>query len=358
MSLTGIRDISVIESPPRNRLAISTTVAEAREGLIKNAIELELEREGQVYFVHNRVESMETVVTNLKKLVPRARISMAHGQMDSKRIEKVMVDFMNRKSDLLVASTIIENGVDIPNANTMIVNRADMFGMSQLYQLRGRIGRSDRPAYAYLLVPSRGRMTPEARKRLATLEEFSGLGSGFRIAAMDMELRGAGDILGGRQAGQLNAIGYETYIRLLEEAVDELQGKKVEDEVACNVKLNLGSLPRSYIEETNQRLHYYKRLASARNVEAIERVRETLVDCYGRLPNEVETLCREHELRLFLSSRKVLSVDHEKRHLKIRFHPEAEVNADVVFGWVREGRDVVVSPDGVMSIPLRARTPY
>lgn len=358
LSLSGIRDISVIETPPRNRLAINTTVAEAREGLLKNAIEFELDREGQVFFIHNRVESMETVARQLKKLVPRAKIEMAHGQMDAKRIERVMLAFMKREIDILVASTIIENGVDIPNANTMLVNRADMFGMSQLYQLRGRIGRGDRPAYAYLLVPPSARMTALARKRLATLEEFSDLGSGFRIAAMDMELRGAGNLLGAEQAGHINAIGYETYIKLLNEAVEEMKGTPIEDRIHCILKLNLGSsLPKTYIEETNQRLSYYKKLAGARKQEEIERIRETLRDMFGPLPEAAELLCKEHQLRIELGEAGVLGAEREKDKLKMRFHPEANVDAQVIFDWVRTRRDVSVSPDGLITVPLEATDP-
>ncbi len=358
MALTGIRDISVIESPPSNRLAISTMVAESRESLIRNAIEFELARKGQVFFIHNRVETMDSVAANLKRIVPRAEIAMAHGQLENKRIEKVMVAFMERKVDILVASTIIENGVDIPNANTMIVNRADMFGMSQLYQLRGRIGRSDRPAYAYFLVPPRARMTPLARKRLAALEEFSDLGSGFRIAAMDMELRGAGNMLGGEQAGHIHAIGYDLYVKLLEEAVSELKGKPVKDEIRCVVNLGFGAaVPRTFIEETNQRLHYYKRLAGAREPQVIDELRQTLADCFGPLPEPVENLCLEHELRLFLASRGVVQVEREASRLKLRFHESARVNAELVLSWVSAGRDVSISPEGVLSLPLESRAP-
>jgi len=353
MSMSGIRDISVIETAPRNRLAISTTVAETRPGLIKNAIDFELQRGGQVFYIHNRIETMETLLLNLKKLVPNARLDMAHGQMDSKRIESVMLAFMRHDIDVLISSTIIENGVDIPNANTMIVNRANGFGMSQLYQLRGRIGRSDRPAFAYLLVPHKARMTDVARKRLATLEEFSYLGSGFRIAAMDMELRGAGNLLGGEQAGHINAIGYETYIKLLEEAVDELRGKKVEDLVNCLVKLNLNAgLPRTYIEEPNQRLHYYKQLSTAKTLEDVTGLFETLNDMYGLPPAPVQVLCDEHRLRIKLSARKVLGVEREGGRLKLRFHVKAEVSSELVLGWISEGRDVKISPDGMITLPL------
>ena len=358
MSMTGIRDISIIETPPRNRLAISTTVAESREGMIRNAIQFELERGGQVFFIHNRVETMETVTSNLKTLIPDAAITFAHGQMEPKQIETAMLQFMRAEVDILVASTIIENGVDIPNANTMIINRADMFGMSQLYQLRGRIGRSDRPAYAYMLVPPRARMTGLARKRLATLEEFSDLGAGFRVAAMDMELRGAGSLLGGRQAGHLDSIGYEIYIKLLEEAVRELRGQPPEDEIHCVVNLNLGeAIPRTYIEETNQRLHYYKRFAAAKTEEELEEVRETLEDCYGSLPAPVATLLLVHRLRLFLAKHRITQADRDHQEIHLRFHPTAEVNAERVLEWIQADHHIRLSPEGVLTLPTDTKKP-
>ena len=358
MSLSGIRDISVIETPPRNRLAISTTVAEAREGLIRNAIAFELERGGQVFFIHNRIETMPTVVASIVKLMPAAKVAMAHGQMESKMIERTMLDFMKREVDILVASTIIENGVDIPNANTMLINRADMFGMSQLYQLRGRIGRSDRPAYAYLLVPPSARMTTLARKRLATLEEFSDLGAGFRIAAMDMELRGAGNLLGGEQAGHINAIGYETYIKLLEEAVNELKGGDIADDIHCLVKLNLGAaIPKSYIEDTNQRLHHYKKLAAAKTEAEVDSIAETMQDMFGALPSVTEILCSEHRLRVTLAGMRILSAERERGRLHLRFHEKAEVDSAVVLRWVADDRGVRVSPEGMISVPMEDREP-
>lgn len=358
MSLSGIRDISVIETPPTNRLAVSTTVAPSKEGLIKSAIEFELSREGQVFFVHNRVETMPSVVANLQQLVPRARIAGAHGQMEAKQIEKVMVDFMDRKIDILVASTIIENGVDIPNANTMIVNRADRFGMSQLYQLRGRIGRSDRPAYAYLLVPPKAKMTVLARKRLAALEEFSDLGAGFRIASRDMELRGAGDLLGGKQAGHINSIGYDMYVKLLEEAVAELKGEKVADRVHCllNLKLDVG-IPKTYISETNQRLHFYKRLSAADQEESLDEILLTMEDCYGPAPPPLKGLLDEHRLRIWLSQHQINAVERDGQKLRIRFHPTANVNPDPILKWIAEGRGVALSPEGTLSLPTFPKEP-
>jgi transcription-repair coupling factor (superfamily II helicase) len=358
MSMSGIRDISIIETAPRNRMAINTNVVESRQGLLQSAMEAELDRGGQVYFIHNRIETMEQVAINLKKMLPDARITMAHGQMDAKQLERIMLQFMEHEIDILVASTIIENGVDIPNANTMIVNRADKFGLSQLYQLRGRIGRSDRPAYAYLLVPERARMTPLARKRLAALEEFSDLGSGFRVAAMDLELRGAGNLIGAEQAGHVNAIGYDMYIKLLEEAVAELKGEPIADRIHCNVNLNFGAaLPKAYIEETNQRLSFYKRIASATEEKTLDEQAETMEDCHGPLPEPAQLLLAENRLRIFLASRGILSADREKQEVKLRFHETAQVDAEVVMKWIQERSGVSVTPDSILTLPLESREP-
>ena len=231
MSLLGMRDMSVIETPPRDRLAINTQVVQFSEGVIKSAIELELARNGQVFFIHNRVETIETIAAHIKKIVPNARIVVAHGQMNEKEMENAVLDFVGYKFDVLVATTIIENGIDIPRANTIIINRADNYGLSQLYQLRGRVGRSNRRAYAYLLIPCELELTPIARRRLSAIREFSDLGAGFRIAALDLELRGAGNILGGQQSGQLDALGFDLYTKMLERTIQELKGEEIEDEI-------------------------------------------------------------------------------------------------------------------------------
>jgi transcription-repair coupling factor (superfamily II helicase) len=254
MSLLGMRDMSVIETPPRDRLAINTQVVQFSEGVIKSAIELELARNGQVFFIHNRVESIETIAAHIKKIVPNARIIVAHGQMNEKEMETAVLDFVEYKYDVLVATTIIENGIDIPRANTIIINRADNYGLSQLYQLRGRVGRSNRRAYAYLLIPGELELTPIAKRRLSAIREFSDLGAGFRIAALDLELRGAGNILGGQQSGQLDALGFDLYTKMLERTIQELKGEEIEEE--SSVSINLGadvSIPNDYISETAQR---------------------------------------------------------------------------------------------------------
>ena len=265
MSLVGIRDMSVIETPPRDRLAIQTQVVKFDTEVIARAIRTELERGGQVYFVHNRVESIYSMANLVDRLVPDAKIAVGHGQMGEDELEKVMVDFVAHKFDVLVATTIVENGLDIPNANTIIINRADRYGLAQLYQLRGRVGRSDRRAYAYLLIPAEQTLSPVARRRLAAIREFSDLGSGFRIAALDLEIRGAGNLLGGQQSGQIEAVGFDMYTKLLEETIRELKGEDLEDERRATVNLRLDlRIDETYVPDMNQRLMVYRRLASAR----------------------------------------------------------------------------------------------
>ena len=238
MSLVGLRDMSVIETPPKDRIAIQTVVASWDEKLIQSAIEQELERGGQIYFVHNRVDTIWEIAAKLQALVPRARIIVGHGQMSEGELEKVMLKFMHHEADILVSTTIIENGLDIPLCNTILINRADRLGLSELYQLRGRVGRSNRRAYAYLLLPAEIELTPIARRRLAALKEFSDLGAGFKIAALDLELRGAGNLLGGEQSGHIEAVGFELYTQMLDRAVREMKGEAAADEP--ETQLNLG----------------------------------------------------------------------------------------------------------------------
>ena len=266
MALSGLRDMSVIETPPRDRLAIQTVVVKFKPIVIENAINFELERGGQVYVVHNRVESIYSLANFIQKICPKARVGVGHGQMGEKELEQVMTRFMHHEFDVLVATTIIENGLDIPLANTLIVNRADRYGLSQLYQLRGRVGRSNRRAYAYLLIPSDETLTQIARRRLAAIREFSELGAGFRIAALDLELRGAGNLLGGQQHGHIEAIGFDLYCQLLERTIEELRTGEVlpEVETAINLKVDL-KIPADFIDEELQRLRIYKQIASTRN---------------------------------------------------------------------------------------------
>jgi len=261
LSFSGLRDISIIETPPRDRQAVETSVIEFSEEVVREAILYEKERGGQVYFVHNRVRSIGAFADWVRRIVPEARVVVAHGQMPERHLERAMRAFLEGEADVLLATAIIENGLDIPNANTLLVNRADHFGLAQLYQLRGRVGRSERLAFAYFLVPPGRTLTPAARARLAAIQEFCELGAGFRIAARDLEIRGAGNLLGGEQHGFLEAVGFETYCQLLEEAVAELEGRPptVQREVELRLGMDL-QLPERYLPEPLLRLSFYKRL--------------------------------------------------------------------------------------------------
>src|SRR5579875_1294517 len=313
MSLVGLRDMSVIETPPRDRMAIQTVVAKFDEKLIRSAIEVELERGGQAYFVHNRVETIYEIAAKIQELVPAARITVGHGQMSENELEKVMLSFMHHQHDVLVATTIIENGLDIPLANTIIINRADRHGLSELYQLRGRVGRSNRRAYAYLLIPPEQQLTEIARRRLAALKEFSDLGAGFKIAALDLELRGAGNMLGGEQSGHIEAIGFEMYTQMLEEAVSRLKGESREERPAVTVNLGVSlRIDETYIPEENQRLRMYKRIAGAESESVLTDVRAELEDRYGKPPESVLHLLAVGEIRLMCERLGVANLERKR----------------------------------------------
>jgi transcription-repair coupling factor (superfamily II helicase) len=353
MSLMGLRDMSVIETPPRDRLAIQTQVVQFAEAVITSAIDLELGRGGQVFFIHNRVETIETIAALVRRLVPRARICVAHGQMNEKEMEQVMLDFMAYKYDVLVATTIIENGIDIPRANTIIINRADQYGLAQLYQLRGRVGRSNRRAYAYLLIPSEAELTPIARRRLAAIREFSDLGAGFRIAALDLELRGAGNLLGGEQSGHMDALGFDLYTQMLERTVAELRGEEIEDETS--VSLNLGvdvAIPESYISEMGQRLRTYKRIASARDDETLRAIRAETEDRYGRPPESVERLFAYSRLRRLAEAVGVVSIDRTPTGLAVKLSEKARVAPEKLLALVGGREGTSFSPSGVLRVEL------
>jgi len=318
MSLIGLRDMSVIETPPKDRMAIQTIVAKFDEKLIRTAVEMELERGGQTYFVHNRVETIYDLAAKIRELVPQARIVIGHGQLPEAELERVMLAFMNHEYDVLVATSIIENGLDIPLANTIIINRADRHGLSELYQLRGRVGRSNRRAYSYLLIPPEKELTEISRRRLAALKEFSDLGAGFKIAALDLELRGAGNMLGGEQSGHIEAIGFEMYTSMLEEAVRKIKGEEDKPAHASTV-INLGISVRidaDYIPEENQRLRMYKRIAGAENYAALADVRAELQDRYGTPPESVLNLLAAGEIRLHCQQLGIAQIDRKRTQIE------------------------------------------
>ncbi len=354
MSLLGMRDMSVIETPPRDRLAINTQVVQFSESVIRSAIELELARGGQVFVIHNRIESIDSIAALIGKIVPEARIAIGHGQMNESEMERVMLDFIDYKYDVLVATTIIENGIDIPRANTIIINRADNYGLSQLYQLRGRVGRSNRRAYAYLLIPSELELTPIARRRLSAIREFSDLGAGFRLAALDLELRGAGNILGGQQSGHLDALGFDLYTKMLERTIAELKGEEVADEVGVSINLGVDvSIPKGYIQEASQRLRTYKRIASADSREALDAIRGEIEDRYGRLPREVENLLDYGRLRQLAERLRVVSIEKAGAAIAIKCGETTRIDPEKLLRALDNVEGAGFSPNGIFRTPVK-----
>jgi transcription-repair coupling factor (superfamily II helicase) len=353
MSLAGIRDMSIIETPPKDRLSIQTNVVKFDQAVISRAIRTELERGGQIYFVHNRVESIYSLGDLIARLVPEARIAVAHGQMSEEALERVMVDFVAQKYDVLLATTIIENGLDIPNANTMIVNRADRYGLSQLYQLRGRVGRSDRRAYAYLLIPPEDSLSPVAKKRLAAIREFSDLGSGFRVAALDLEIRGAGNLLGGEQSGHIEAVGFDMYMKLLEQTIKELKGEEIEDGIRANVNLRVDlRIEDSYIPDMNQRLTVYRRMAAVRSAEELDRLMDEVRDRYGNPPESVLNLAEYASIRLMADQIGLESLDREGRFVVLKFRPDAKLDPAWLYRLVQQRSDVRLVPPASLKLDL------
>jgi transcription-repair coupling factor (superfamily II helicase) len=292
MSLVNLRDMSVIETPPQERLPIRTTIREYDESIIREAIIREIDRGGQIFFVHNRVQGIQVIAQKLQRLVPEARIAVGHGQMNEDQLERVMIDFSNGEYDVLVSTTIIENGLDIPNANTIIVNNAAFFGLAQLYQLRGRVGRGTNQAYAYFFYNKDAKLTPIQEKRLRAIFEATELGAGFRIAMKDLEIRGAGNLLGAEQSGFMNSVGFDLYCKLLAEAVQEIQGKQAEVSApSTTVDLPLDAyLPDEYIGDRTLKVNFYQRLANLMSPEQIEAMTAEMTDRFGAPPLPVQNL--------------------------------------------------------------------
>ena len=349
MSLVGLRDMSLIETPPRDRLAIQTVVAPFSEDLVRRAIENELAREGQIYFIHNRVESIYSLATLIQKLAPKARVVVGHGQMSEKDLEGVMLKFIRDEADILVATTIVENGLDIPRANTILINRADRLGLAELYQLRGRVGRSHQRAYAYLLVPPDTSLSEIARKRLSAMKEFSELGAGFRIAALDLELRGAGNMLGRQQHGHIEAIGFDMYCQMLERAVSKLKGEEVAPELRTTLSLGLDvRIPENYIPSENLRLRTYKRISSIATDEEKQDVHRELTDRFGAPPTSVENLLEYAVLKSMCERLRISAVERQGNRVAIRFHPETPLDPAALVKVVRSRKGIKLDPSGVL----------
>ena len=355
MSLVGLRDMSLIETPPKDRLAIQTTVAPFGETLVQRVIGEELARGGQVFFVHNRVESIASLAVLIQRLCPKAKIVVGHGQMKESELEKVMLRFIRHEADVLVSTTIVENGLDIPAANTIVINRADRMGLAELYQLRGRVGRSNLRAFAYLLIPPDAPLTPIARTRLAALKEFSDLGAGFRIAALDLELRGAGNILGSEQHGHIEAVGFDLYIQMLERAVAERKGQPVSPE--RRVTLNLGldvRIPPEYIDSENLRLRIYKRIAGVSSESERVEVRRELEDRFGPPPPSVESLLDYSVLKAQAEKLFVASIDRRNDQVGVKFYDDTPLGPERLVKLVRKRPDLRLDPTGVLWINWKA----
>ncbi len=351
LSLTGLRDISLIETPPKDRLAIHTVVAPFSLKLVAYAIKMELARRGQVYYIHNRIEDIEKVVGMIERLVPQANVVFIHGKMSSASLEKRMIDFISQRYNVLVSTTIIENGIDIPLVNTLIVDRADQFGLAQLYQLRGRVGRSSRQAVAYFLVPPFTELTPLAKTRLKALREFSELGSGFRLAAKDLEIRGAGNFLGAKQHGYIEAVGFDYYMYLLSQTIKELKGEKVEEiKTKINLRVDI-RIPEDYLPQINLRLNLYKRISSVEDLKEIEKIKEEIEDRFGPLPSSVKHLLQYGIIKYLARQLKINSIDRVRRRVIFKFYPGSEANLKSLTNLI-DKYSGSITPQGVLSLCL------
>ena len=319
--MSGIRDMSIVDTPPEDRHPVMTYVGDFDEEALSSAIRRELLRDGQVFYVHHRVDTITAAARRIEQLVPDARVGIAHGQMEEHQLEQTMLEFGDAKTNVLVCTTIIESGLDIPTCNTLIVERADLLGLSQMYQLRGRVGRAHERAYAYLFFPPERSLTEQAHERLKTIAEHTGLGSGFRIAMRDLEIRGAGNLLGAEQHGHISEVGFDLYVKLMSQAVEEAKGSLppgLEGEVRIDLPLN-AFIPQGYVADENLRLEAYRRIASARTEEELAEVRSELVDRYGSpVPDVVDALFDVAKLRALMTSLGVTEAATVARNLRIR----------------------------------------
>jgi transcription-repair coupling factor (superfamily II helicase) len=345
LSLAGIRDLSVIETPPMNRQSIRTHVMRQSDEIIREALLRELSRGGQAFYLHNRVQSIYKRAAALQRLVPEGRFGVAHGQMADRELERVMVEFVTGKINILVSTSIIESGLDIPRANTIIIERADTFGLADLYQLRGRVGRSQMRAYAYLLTPPETLMTPDAIKRLAVIQEYSNLGQGFRIAMRDMEIRGAGNLLGTSQSGHVAQVGYEMYLELLEQAIQEIKGEQPLPRIDPDIRLKLEALiPDDYVPDPQQRMNLYKRLSRAGDPGEIDGIEEEIVDLYGRPPLQVSHLLQVMRIRLAMKEVRIQRLDYNEQDLVLAFDSETQVDPQILIAWAHKDRRIRLLP--------------
>lgn len=331
MSLIGIRDMSVLEEAPLERKPVQTYVIEYSEDFIKDAINRELGRGGQVYYLHNQVKNIEDEAMKIQRLVPNARVSFAHGQMSERELEKIMMEFINQEIDVLVCTTIIETGLDIPNANTIIMNDADRMGLSQLYQLRGRVGRSNKMGYAYLMYQKNKVLKEIAEKRLQAIKQFTELGAGFKIAMRDLEIRGAGNLLGAQQHGHMESIGYDLYCKMLSEVVNEEKGEITEEEFETTIEIKINAyIPGGYIPDEVQKLDIYKKIASIHTESEYMDIGEEIEDRYGNIPQSVYNLLDIAMIKAMAHDLYMTLVSENQKIVTFKFKEDAPLNAAVI----------------------------
>ena len=354
MSLMGIRDISIISTPPEHRKSIITYISEFDNAVIAEAIQKELNRKGQIFFVHNNIHSIWKMAKHLQKLVPEVRLDVAHGRLDEDALEDVMLRFMEKEIDLLVCTTIIESGIDIPSANTIIVNHADRFGLSQIYQLRGRVGRLDEQAYAYLFIPNESTFGKDAQKRLKVLMEYSDLGSGFQIAMSDLKIRGGGTVLGASQSGHIAAVGYDMFLKLLENSMSELKKEPVCESLEPEINIIMSaSIPESYIPDIDQRLTSYRRLAKMIELNEIADFKVELMDRFGALPVETANLLLKIMLKVLAIKAGVKRLDLAGQRLTLCFSEAHQKNPSGIMEMVlSEGKRFEFAPDNIIIAKL------
>ena len=338
MAVSGIRDLSLIQTPPENRLSIRTFVIRYDDEVIRKAIQREFEREGQVFFVHHRVQNIHTLANHLKRLIPEASLAIAHGQMREKELEKVMLQFVRKEVNLLVCTSIIESGLDIPTANTILINHAERFGLADLYQIRGRVGRGSHQAYAYLIIPGDLTLSRDAMRRLRAIQELSELGSGFKLAIQDLEIRGAGNLLGPSQSGHIAAVGFELYTQLMEKAVKELKGEEVIEEITPEIHFHLPAfIPEAYVEDPGERLSLYRRLSLSRSDGELEMIREELIDRFGRIPKEVGHLLEVIKVKILLTRLSIKKFEETPSQFVLTFDESTRVSPQRVVDFVYQG---------------------
>jgi transcription-repair coupling factor (superfamily II helicase) len=342
MAFGGVRDLSLIGTAPSARRSVKTIICHDDSQIIRQAIERELAREGQVFFVHNRVRDIGRVKERVQQLVPEARVAVGHGQMKETELERIMLDFVAGRFDILICTSIIESGLDIPRANTIVVDRADTFGMAQLYQLRGRVGRSHHQAYAYLLIPPLSILGEEAKQRVQTLARYSDLGSGFSVATMDLEIRGAGNLLGHEQSGSIHAVGFEMFYELLSEAAADLRGEELRVEVEPELTFETpGFISEDYLPDVGQRLQYYKRLASAASEEDVQSIAAELTDRFGALPSEAENFVKVMIVKALSRKLGIRGVESTSKRLIAHLASDSRVDPAVVVKIVKKERGLV-----------------